>query len=480
MTSTSGIISPTGKTSYIVRSSYAATDIAVQFMYCVVSFYLLKFYTDTYGISIAAAGTIMLVARCTDAFDAPFWGILFDKTNSRWGKSRPWLLWLSFPFAIFGLLTFMTPNLGTAAKMWYAGGTYVIWSVLSTGVGTAIGAILPALTPNPQERVTLVTFRMIGSKIGVLLVNLTLMRMVAWLGHGDDRKGFMLVLLIYATATILLFLFAFRNLKETVREEHKPQTIRGNFGAIKGNWPWIIIFISSFFFWIAFIARICTAPYFFEYTLHRKDLIPLANSLDFVSLATILALPFLCRWTSKRNVWIWGLLGMVIGQCVLGMGVHMGSLPVIFIGWVAGFLACGLALPIPFSLLADSVDYGEWKTGIRAPGLLIAIGGSLCIKAGSGLGSSIPAWGMAAHGYVPNVEQTVQSLKGIEMAFVWLPAVFLALSTVPVVFYKKYELLEPQIKAELDVRRAHATTIHISSPSHTKKPELPCLSKLST
>src|SRR5450756_1261958 len=408
------------KTSYTKRFSYAASDTAGQLVFCVISFYLLKFYTDVYGISAATAGTIMLIARFTDAIDAPVWGIIFDKTHSKWGKSRPWFLWLCVPFAVFGVLTFLTPDLSSTAKAWYAALTYIVCSVLYTGINTPVTSILSALTPGPRERVTLTCFRMFGSKFGVLIVNLTALKLVEVFGHGDDRRGYMIVMPIYATGTILLYLFAFQNLKEVVHEKKQSLPIADSFRAIKGNWPWIIIFFSSLFFWIAFIARICTTPYFFEYTLHRKDLVPTAFSLDFISLATVFCLPFFCRWTSKRNVWILGLLGMVIGQLIVYYGVHDGaSIPLIMGGWIFGFLASGVAMAMPFSVLSDSVDYGEWKTGIRAAGFLTAIGAAFCLKAGSGLGSALPAWIMDAHGYVANVEQTAGSLKGIEMGFIW-------------------------------------------------------------
>ena len=126
------------KTSYTKRFSYAASDTAGQLVFCVISFYLLKFYTDVYGISAATAGTILLVARCVDAIDAPVWGIIFDKTHSRWGKSRPWFLWLCVPFAVFGVLTFLTPNLGGSAKIFYAAGTYIVCSILYTGINTPV------------------------------------------------------------------------------------------------------------------------------------------------------------------------------------------------------------------------------------------------------------------------------------------------------------------------------------------------------
>jgi sugar (glycoside-pentoside-hexuronide) transporter len=446
-----------GKTSYAKRFSYAASDTAGQLVFCVISFYLLKFYTDVYGISAATAGTILLIARCVDAVDAPVWGIIFDKTHSRWGKSRPWFLWLCVPFATFGVLTFLTPNLSHTGKVIYAAVTYICCSVLYTGINTPVTSILSALTPDPRERVTLTCFRMFGSKLGVLFVNLTALKLVEFFGHGDDRKGFMIVMPIYATGTILLFLTAFWNLeelKEIVAEERKPLPVKDSFRALKGNWPWFIIFASSLLFWIAFIARVSVAPYFFEYTLHRKDLISTAFALDFISLATAFALPFFCRWTSKRNVWFIGLLGMVIGQLIVWLGVQNDlSLPLIMTGWAFGFLASGMAMAMPFSVLSDSVDYGEWKTGIRAAGFLTAIGAAFCLKAGSGLGGALPAWIMNACGYVPNVEQSAASLQGIEIGIIWLPAIFFALSAVPVWFYEKYERLEPQIQAELEQRR---------------------------
>jgi sugar (glycoside-pentoside-hexuronide) transporter len=445
------------KTSYTTRLSYAASDVAGQLLFCWIIWYVPYFYTDTYKISAATVGTILLIARWVDAIDAPVWGIIFDRTLSRWGKSRPWFLWLCLPFATFGVLTFLTPDMGYNAKAVYAALTYIGCNVLYTGINTPVTSILSALTADPHERVTLTTFRMLGSKLGVLIVNLTGLEMVHLLGQGDDRKGFMLAVPIYAVGSVLLFLTAFRNLKETIPVETKPQPIRGTFGAMKGNWPWLIIFTSSLLFWIGFISRVTVAPHFFEYALHRPDLIKLANGLDFASLAAALLLPWFCRLTSKGNVWALGLLGMVAGQLIIWLGVHQDHcLAIIMIGWTVGFVASGAAMAMPFSVLSDSVDYGEWKTGIRAAGLLTAIGAAFCLKAGAGLGGALPMWIIDVAGYVPKVEQTAGSIKAIEFGIVWLPAICFMLSAIPVLFYGRFERLEPQIHAELEQRRARA------------------------
>ena len=461
------------RTSYLTRFSYAAPDFGGQLVFqFIISGYLSKFLTDVYGLSAITCGLILMIARWVDAIDAPVWGIIFDKTNSKWGKSRPWFLWLCVPFATFGVLTFQTPDLGHTAKVWYAAITYIACSVLYTGINTPVTSILSALTANPQERVTLTCFRMFGSKLGALAINATALYMINLLGKGDDRRGYMLTLPIYAAVSVLFFLIGFWNLKEVVPFEKKKEPILGTFRALKGNWPWLIIFTSSFLFWIGFISRISMVSYFFQYVLYRPELTSLAYTMDFVSLATAFGMPWFCKWTSKRNVWAIGLLGMVVGQLVLYLGMHgfssqevnlhywfgkSVSLPaVLFAGWFIGFLFSGMAMAMPFSILSDSVDYGEWKTGVRAAGLLTAIGAAFCLKAGAGLGGAIPLWIMGNCGYAPNVEQTTTSLNGIEFNFIWLPAICLALSAVPVLFYQRFEKLEPQIHAELEQRRSTA------------------------
>ncbi len=125
-------------------------------------------------------------------------------------------------------------------------------------------------------------------------------------------------------------------------------------------------------------------------------------------------------------------------------------------GWTLGFVASGLAMAMPFSILSDSVDYGEWKSGVRAAGLLTAVGAAFCLKAGAGLGGALPAWILSWTHYVPNVQQSAVALHGIEVGFIWLPAVAYALAVMPVLFYLRYERMEPRIREELEERRRTA------------------------
>lgn len=446
------------RTSLTTRLSYAASDVAGQLLFCWIMWYLPFFLTDTGRISAGAVGTILLAARWIDALDAPVWGLIFDRTRSRWGKSRPWFLWLCGPFALFGILSFMTPELGYGAKVAWAAVAYIGCNILYTGINTPVTSILSALTPDPRERITLTTFRMLGSKLGVLLVNLTGLELVRVLGGGDDRRGFMLAVPLFAALSVGLFLVAFRNLRETVPVETQPLPLRGSFRALRGNWPWLIIFASSLFFWVGFIARVTVAPHFFEYVLHRPDLLKLANGLDFASLATALLLPWFCRHISKSTIWSLGLAGMALGQVIVWLGLQgEPSVGVILAGWTVCFVASGAAMAMPFSVLSESVDYGEWKTGVRAAGLLTAVGAAFCLKAGAGLGGALPMWLLDAAGYVPKTVQTPAALSAIVTGIVWVPAICFILSLIPVLFYHRFERLEPQIRAELATRRSAAT-----------------------
>ncbi len=436
------------------RLSYAASDVAGQLLYCWVMWYVPYFYTDACKIPAAGVAAILLGTRFLDAIDAPLWGILVDRTRSKWGKSRPWFLRLCLPFATFGVLAFLVPDVGYKAKLGYAAVTYAACNILFTGINTPVTSILPALTADPKERLVLTTFRMLGSKLGVLVVNLTGLALVRCLGRGNDRAGFALTVPIFAAFSVALFLIAFRNLKETALPS-RPRSVRATFGAMKGNWPWLIVVIATVLFWIGFISRVTVAPHFFKYVLHRPDLVGLANGLDVVSLATALPLPWLCRRMSKSRLWALGLAGMVLGQLILWLGTARGhDMGLCLAGWTVGFVFSGAAMTLPFSMLADTVDYGEWKTGVQAAGLLTAIGSAFCVKVGAGLGGALPMWLLHLGGYVEGQPQTSAALVALDYGIVAIPAICFALALLPALLYGRFERLEPQIQAALAHRRA--------------------------
>jgi sugar (glycoside-pentoside-hexuronide) transporter len=444
----------TQKTSCTTRFSYAASDMGGQFIFQVVNAFLLIYCTDVLGLSATTAGTIWLIARLEDALDSPIWGIFLDKTNSKYGKSRPWFLWLCIPYAVLGLMLFYIPELGQPGKAIYFGTVYVVFGSIYTGINTPVTSILSTLTSDSRERVTLTSFRMIGSKLGVLIVSLLFLRMVDFYGRGDEADGHFHTMIIFGLASILCYLIAFRNLREVVQVKHERIPIKDSFRAFRGNWPWMIIFGSSFCFWIAFIARFATVNHFFKYCWGDQGYVSSFLGLDVISLGAIFLIPFFCKFSNKSKIWVISLFLSVLAQGVLYFGAEQNSIFLLHVGWIAGVFTSGVALALPFSLMSDSVDYGEWKTGVRAVGLLTAVGTAFCLKAGSGFGGAVPAWIMGYTGFDGQLAvQTDFALAGISFGFIWIPAIFYGLALIPVLFYGRFEKLESKVQEELANRR---------------------------
>jgi sugar (glycoside-pentoside-hexuronide) transporter len=437
-----------------MRFSYAASDMAGQFIFQVVNAFLLIYCTDVLGLSATTAGTIWLIARLEDALDSPIWGIFLDKTTSKYGKNRPWFLWLCVPYAALGLMLFYIPDLGQLGKAVYFGTVYVVFGSIYTGINTPVTSILSTLTSDSRERVILTTFRMIGSKFGVLIVSLLFLRMVDFYGKGDEGFGHFYTMIIFGLASVLFYLIAFMNLREVVQVKQERIPIKQSFRAFRGNWPWVIVFVSSFCFWIAFIARFATVNHFFKYCWGDKDYVSSFLALDVISLVAIFLIPFFCKFSNKSTLWVTALFLSVLAQVVLYFGAAQSSIVLLYVGWTAGVFFSGIALVLPFSLMSDSVDYGEWKTGVRAAGLLTAVGTAFCLKAGSGFGGAVPAWIMGYTGFDGKLDvQTDFALSGISFGFIWIPAIFYGLALIPVLFYGRFEKLESKVQEELANRR---------------------------
>ncbi|WP_040207274.1 MFS transporter [Neobacillus jeddahensis] len=434
------------------RISYALTDSGGNLLYCIIGGYLLYFYTDVFGLSVGVAGTLLLLTRLLDAIDAPIWGFIIDRTKSKYGQSRPYFLWLCIPFAVFTVLTFTTPNLDGTWKIVYATVTYIFAGICYTGIATPITSILPNLTRNPNERVILNSFRMVGGNIGNFAAVTFTLPLVAFLGGGNDQKGFSLTVGLFAIIAVVMFLIAFADLKEINTEKIKAIPVKTSIKAVKGNWPWFIIVSANLLFWIALTVRTSTLVYYFQYNIGNKDLVPLINGISVIQVLSMAAVPFIVKFSSKRSTMMIGFLLAAVGQMIMFMAG--ASLTVIIIGWVIGCLGSGIACSMPFAMLSDTVDYGEWKTGIRASGFLTAIGSAFCIKAGAGIGGFIPTQILGAFGYVPNAVQSSASLFGIQFSFIWLPTIIFALGIIPMLFYGKYEKNEFQIQSDLTTKKA--------------------------
>lgn len=432
------------KIGVLEKIGYAQLDTAGQLIFTMISSYLLYFYTDVAKIPVATAGVILLIARIFDSLDAPIWGSVIDRTKSKWGKARPYFLWLALPFAVFGVLTFWAPQFDLNTRIWYCAISYIATGIIFTGLNTPLTAILPLMTADPEERLTLNSWRMVGSQLGVFIVNALTLPMVAFFGQGNEVIGFRWTILIFAVISTILTLISFANVRERVNVSSETVTVRQGFKAMNKNWPWLIIVISNFFFWVALTGRTSTLVYYFTYNIGNKNLVSLFNGIASVQIIAMISIPFLTRFVSKQVLWISALAAAIIGQVIIMLGDS--NLAIVMVGWVLANMGSGIACSMPFALLGSAVDYGKWKNGVTAAGLLTSIGSSFCLKLGSGIAGFIPTKIMAAFGYVAGQAQSAKALTGISLSFNWMTIIAFALAIVPLLFYKKYEKLEAEIR----------------------------------
>lgn len=447
---------PTGSTKEKVgvleRLSYANLDFAGQLVATVVNSYLMYFFTDVALLSVAATGTILLVARVVDAVGAPVWGALIDMTHSKHGKARPYFLWLTIPYAASGILLFWAPNLGATGKIWYCAIVYMVYGVLYLGINAPITTLLPLITSHPKERVVLNSWRMVGSQAGVFVVNSLTLPLVAVFGGGNDVVGFRIFIVIFAVLNCLLTLFSFGHVRErVVATNSKRLPLSKSIHAINKNWPWFIIVIGNLLFWIALQGRAQSMVYYFTYYFHSKAMVTLFNSISIIQVVGIIAIPFLNKIFSKSKIWAFGLLGAVIGQIII-MASGLNVVGVI-IGWIVANIGSGIACSMPFAMLRSAVDYGEWKNGVNAAGILTTIGSAFCMSMGMGFAGALNGHIMSAFGYVANHTQTLEALNGIKISFNWVTIVMFAVAIIPALLYQKYENMEGKIIEDLSKTR---------------------------
>ncbi|MGK4017397.1 MFS transporter [Weissella paramesenteroides] len=429
--------------------AYASTDTAGNLLYCTLTSFILYFYTDVFGISVGAAGTILLVARVIDSLDAPIWGLIIDHTHSKYGQSRPWFLWLAAPFAIFLTLSFLSPDLSAAQKGIYALVTYLITGIIYTGISTPITSILPNLSNDSDERVKLNSYRMVGGNIGYFVTASFTLPLVAFFGGGNDQKGFAITAAVYSVIGLLMCIFAFAKTQEVNSGPQEVQSIpiKDSFKAMRGNWPWVIIVLANVMYWLGNTVRTSTVIYYAQYNLGHLNYASLLNGLVLFQVVGNILIPFMVRKFSKGQTLIIGFSIASLGQILMGF---VGSnFALIAAAWIFTSIGTGIAVSMPFAMLSDTVDYGEWKNGIRSAGFLTAIGSAFCIKMGSGLGGFLPSKIMAAAGYVAHKQQTASALAGIKFSFIWLPAICFMIGAAIMLTYSKFERKEAQIKKDL-------------------------------
>jgi len=404
------------------RIAYAGTDAAGNLLYCTLTSFINFYHTDVFGISIGTAAVIALAVRILNTATVPLWVIAIDKTKSKYGKSRPWFARLGIPA-----------------------------SILYTGISTPITSILPNLSNNSYERTKLNSFRMIGGNIGYFITATFTLTLVSFLGNGNRQQGFFLTVLIYAVISAAMFFFAFKNTKEINMESSKSLPIKDCFKALKSNWPWFIVVLGSMFYWLGNSTRTSSLIYYSRYYLENEGYVSILNALVLTQTIGVAAIPLLTKKLSKTVTMILGLLVAAAGQVSLGMAGHHFS--IIVAAWIITSMGTGIAVSMPFAMLSDTVDYGEYKNSIRASGFLTAVGSAVGLQVGTGFGDFIPLKLMQYFGYVANQQQTARSLTAMKFTFSYLPAIFFIIGAIVMLLYIRFEKQEGKVLRTLEERR---------------------------
>jgi GPH family glycoside/pentoside/hexuronide:cation symporter len=414
--------------------------------------FLAAFYTDVFGISPEAAGTLLFVTRIVDAFTDPVMGAVADRTRSRWGKFRPYLLFGGLPLAAAGVLTFSTPDLEGGAKLVYAYATYTTLMLAYTLVNMPYSALSGVMTAHGGERTTLISVRFLFAFTGGALVNKYTLPLVEAFGAGDAQLGWQRTMMLYGAVAIALCVVTFATTRERIapppaQRSSPVQDLRD----LLASRPWLILFMLAMLIMMTVTLRAGSAYYFFTYYLKRPDLLPDYLLLQMVAYATgALCAPILVRHVEKARLVAW-LMGIVGALSLMFYFVPAESIWLMFVlnGLIS--LALGPKSPLTWSMYADTADHNEWLHGRRATAMTFAAA-TFSQKLGGSLASAGMLWLLAWLGYVANQAQQGASLDGIHLMQTILPGVFALLAMLAVSFYTLGGAELARIQRDLDAR----------------------------
>ena len=445
------------------KLGYGLGDTASNFFFVTFNMFLLYYYTDIYGLLPAAVGTMFLVTKIVDAVSDPIMGVIADRTNSRWGKYRPWLLWAAIPYGICGYLMFAGPDLSHTGKLIYAYITYSAMMLVYTAINVPYSALMGVISPHSIERTKAASYRFFGAFAAGWLIATFVTPLKNLLGEGDDALGFRLTMAIFAVASVGLFWITFATTRERITPPQEDTNIRSDVRAALRNGPWLVLILAGVFALSNVAVRQAAQIFYMKYYV-GDDGTPLFLIFDktaiFLSMATLGLLvgvtftKFLSERFDKRMLMI-----VLSTLNALSMAVFFVIPPDQYWLMVAvNFLGAMIAGPTPalvWSMYADCADYGEWKTGRRTTALIfstVQFSQKFGLAVGAGLAGIMLSW----FGFVANEAQTETAMFGIRFMFSVIPATFAMLGVLAIYFYRLDSGSVARIEAELRERRGEA------------------------
>lgn len=452
------------------KIGYGFGDMASSMFWKLFGAYLMIFYTDVFGLPAAVVGTMFLITRIWDSAFDPIVGVVADRTHSRWGKFRPYLLWLAAPFGIIGVLTFVTPDWSPTGKLVYAYVTYSLMMMIYSAINVPYASLLGVMSPNPKERNTLSTYRMTFAYIGSFIALLLFMPLVNFFSGnskdlGDQQTGWTMAVVVIAILCIILFFGCFAWTKERVKPIKEAQNpLKEDLKDLFKNKPWWILLGAGVAALVFNSIRDGATVYYFKYFVVEEDYATVSFfGMSFVlsglylalgqaaNIIGVIAAAPVSNRIGKRNTYMWAMIIATV-LSVLFYWFDKEDLIWMFVFQALISICAGSIFPLLWSMYADCADYSELKTGNRATGLIFS-SSSMSQKFGWAIGTAVTGWLLGFFGFQANAVQSEEAISGIKMFLSFLPAVGTILS---VVFISMYPLTEKKMKditTELECKR---------------------------
>lgn len=455
------------KVTFKEKVGYGLGDAASSMFWKLFGMYLLFFYTDIFGIGAGIVGTMFLVTRIWDSLFDPVVGIVSDRTETRWGKFRPFLLWIAVPFGVLGVLTFTTPAFTPTGKVVYAYVTYSLMMMIYSLINVPYASLLGVMSSDPKERTALSSYRMIFAFLGSILALVLIEPLVDMFGNGGANltTGWTMSALVFALLAILFFLCTFWWTKERVKPiKETNNALKEDIIDLAKNKPWWILLGAGIAALIFNSIRDGAAVYYFKYYAVVPETFNLGVIGSALSLTTVylvlgqaanilgilLVTPVSNRIGKKRTYLSAMLLATVFS--VAFYFIDKTDISMMLLLQVLISACAGSIFPLLWSMYADIADYSEWSTGRRATGLIFS-SSSMSQKFGWSIGGALTGWLLAFFGFQANVQQTVEAQDGIRLMLSFLPAVGTLLSVVFIYFYPLTEGKLKIITSELNDKR---------------------------
>ncbi len=419
------------------KFGYGLGDTASNIVFQVVINFILYFYTDVFGITAAAAGTLMLAVRLFDAVTDPIMGGLADRTHTRWGSYRPYLVWVSVPYGLLAVLAFTTPDLSDGGKLIYAYISYALLMTAYTAINIPYSALGGVITKNTQERASVQSWRFMLAMVGGALVAASTLPMVEFFGNGNEQKGFQMAMVVLSVIAIACFVacFALTHERENPAAAVERQSIFADFISLMRNDQWIIIAIVTFVWLISVAMKGGVTPYYVSYYLNSESSITLfMTSGMLMGVAGAMFANWMTRRYCKVMVMQRASFVLILVYTALALVPRDQYMLALVLSVGSSFVHM-IIIPYLFSAVADTVDYGLKRWGKGAMAMSFS-GHLLALKIGIALGGALSGWILAWVGYQPNVEQTETALSGIVFLYAWSSAIASVIVFVCLKFYR--------------------------------------------